>query len=449
MLEPAQNVLEKLVQSSNFSLKSDPSLVGAVASAAADDDKDRAEKQTEKGAKDTENALRRKPELRPVHRGSQQSIDATFWHLLHVLAQGLALSRRGAARGLAEHWGALKYNQALTGDARSFMELSAEGKETAKEHYKAIQSRELGTGFALVSARRILEQRYPDRIVSIVPADTALFAGWKKLGRYKPQYFAEVWKPRERSLVIPIACKGHHSNASTSHSQLASASAHVEQVHIGPWNETPVLIFSTELPPDGPVTVNTLCAKGSGGWLSNPRGESGKFDVQPDQENFFPDIHLPTEADESPATVPGFHVTPDRYEWFARVLARTAAAGVTAFAGDGGATAQYLTDRQGRKHFTGFTHAAAGSVRDACHTLFGIKFSGTDHIFRLNGTRVEAFSGVANDLLQLLVEGRVERYRHGVYERRSTWPSGSWSNSWNGPVSIHADGTVLAMRVLP
>ncbi|WP_037294622.1 hypothetical protein [Saccharomonospora azurea] len=446
MLEPARSVLEQLIQSSNFSLNSDPSLVGAVASAAAKDDERRAKERPERGL--TDNALRRKPELWPVPLKERRTDGITPWHVLHVLARSIALSRRGAARGLAEHWGALKYSQALTGNAGSFMRLSAEGKRTA-QRYKAIQSEELGTGFALVAARRILEQHYPERVVSIVPADTALYAGWRQLGRYKPQYFAEVWKPGKRSLVIPIACKGHHSNASTSHSQLASASAHVEHVHIGPCPSHNWSRGLQSVPPDGPVTVNTLCAQGSGGWLSSPRSERSNLDVLVDETNFLDGIQPPAEGGERPKPVDGFHVTPDRYEWFARVLARTAAAGVTAFAGDGGATTQYLTRRQGREHFTGFTHAAAGSVRDACHILFGIKFSGTDHIFRLNGTRVEAFSGVANDLLQLLVEGRVERYRHEVYERRSTWPSGLRSDSWNGPVSIHADGTVLAMRILP
>ncbi|OQO93630.1 hypothetical protein B1813_03540 [Saccharomonospora piscinae] len=450
MLKPAANVLKDLAQYSNISLRSDSSLVGAVVTAAAHDDEQRAKKQAEKDTKDKDDkdtALRRKPGLKPVPAWGGRSIEITPWDVLHVLGRAIALSRRGAARGLAEHWGALKYSQALTGDTRSFMKLSAEGKMTA-EHYKNLQSRELGIGFALVAAQRVLTQRYPDRVVSIVPADTTLSAGWSARGTYRPQYFAELWKPGEPSLVLPIACKGNHSNAARSYSQLASASAHVETVHIGPWNETPVFIFSTELPPDGHVTVHALCALGRGGWLSRPHAESEGLDVKLSDENYFPEIRLPTESDNPPSSVTGFHVTPERYEWFRRVIARTDAAGLTAFAGDGGATTQYLTDRQGAKNFTGFAHAAAGSVQDVAHTLFGIRFTGTDHVFRLNGTRVEAFSGVADDLLHLLAEGRVEQYRREIYERRSSWPSNSSNVSWNGPVSVHPDGTVLAMRLL-
>ncbi|WP_043843141.1 hypothetical protein [Amycolatopsis taiwanensis] len=462
VLKPAEKVLEELAQCSNISLRSDSGLVGAVADAAAAADNEKRKKQAEeKKSKDEDYVLRRKPGLQPIPGPGwgERSVQLTPWDVLHVLGRAIALSRRGAARGFAEHWGALKYSQALTGDAGSFMKLSAEGKVTA-DHYKALQSSELGIGFALALARRVLARRHPDRVVSIVPADTALRAGWALTSRdkgprnsygYRPQFFAELWKPGEPSLALPIACKGNHSNASNatySHTQLASASAHVEGVHIGTWNETPALIFSTELPLEGYVTVHALRAEGSGGWLGRTYAEGGGLDVELKDENHFPQIQLPAEGNDTPASVPGFHVTPELYGWFAKVLARTAAAGVTAFAGDGGATAQYLTERQGKKHFTGFAHAAVDSVQDAAHTILGTCFTGTDHVFRLNGTRVEAFSGVEKDLFDLLAEGQVEQYRREIYERRSAWPSKSWDGPWGGPVSVHQDGTVLAMRLL-
>ncbi len=460
MLKSAEDVLKDLAQCSNVSLRSGSRLVGAVADAAADDDEKRAKKHAEKESpKDEDDVLRRKPELRPISVWGEESAQLTPWEVLHVLGRAIALSRRGAARGLAEHWGALKYSQALTGDTGSFMKLSAEGKETA-DYYKANQSSELGVGFALALARRVLAQHHPDRVVSIVPADTALRAGWALTSRekgprrqknypYRPQFFAELWKPDAPSLVLPIACKGNHSNAAHSHDQLASASAHVEAVHIGAWNETPAMVFSTELPLDGHVTVHALCAGGSGGWLSRPNAESGDLDVELSDTNHFPDIQTPANGEEAPSSVPGFHVTPKRYEWFGQVLARTAAAGLTAFAGNGGATSQYLTERQGRKHFTGFVHAATGSVQDAQNVLLGIPFVGTDHIFRLNGVRMEAFSGVTTALFDLLDHGRVEQYRREIYSHRYAWPRDSWDSSWGGPVSVHLDGTVLAMRRLP
>ncbi|MFJ7157100.1 hypothetical protein ACIQUQ_19405 [Streptomyces sp. NPDC101118] len=137
-------------------------------------------------------------------------------------------------------------------------------------------------------------------------------------------------------MAIPIACKGNHSNAATSHTQLASASAHVEAVHIGAWNETPVLVFSTELPTEGPLTVHALQARGTGGRLNIARDTPDNHLDQPvEDENIYPGIQRPHEGDATPAPEPGFHVQPEHYPWFRRVLARTAAAGLTAFAGDG------------------------------------------------------------------------------------------------------------------
>lgn len=62
---------------------------------------------------------------------------------------------------------------------------------------------------------------------------------------------------------------------------------------------------------------------------------------------------------------------------------------------------------------------------------------------------MEAFSGVANNLFDLLARGQVQQYRHEIYANRYDWPTASWDNSWNGPVSVHPDGTVFAIRLLP
>ncbi|MGW1176282.1 hypothetical protein ACWD4P_21520 [Kitasatospora sp. NPDC002543] len=153
---------------------------------------------------------------------------------------------------------------------------------------------------------------------------------------------------------------------------------------------------------------------------------------------------LPGEGAE-----PGFHIGADHFAWFQHALARTGAAGLTAFAGDAAATVPYLTARQGRKRYEGISHAAIGSVQDADHELLGIPFVGTDHVLRLNRTRVEAFSGVAEDLFEHLAERRLTRYRDEAHARRSSWPTATWDDDWDGPVSIHPDGSVLALRVLP
>ncbi len=461
-MKPAEQVLNDLVQLSSISVDSGRELVGRVDAAARADDKTREQKQEQEDKKqkkgvDTEK-LRRKPVLAPIpERELARHVRLTPWELLHALGSSMALSRRGAGRGLAEHWGCLKYNQALTGNAGSFLALSTEGRDTA-EYYKALQSDELGVGFGLVLAERLLERRYPDHSVSIVSADTALRAGWALTSRdkghrsgyrYRPQFFAEVWKPGEPSRVIPIKCKGNHSNAATSHDHLASASAHVEAVHIGAWDETPALIFSTEIPVDGPLTVHALQAPGTGGWLRAKTDTPGtSLDEQVQEQNIFPGIQPPAEGDKTPDNELGYHVQQGHYRWFQQVVARTAAAGLGAFAGDGSTTAEYLTKRQGSERFSGFADATVGSVRDARHKLMGGPFVGTDHVFRLNRTRVEAFSGVAEDLFAHLVKGDVEQYRADVHDRRSDLPRVGWDDSWGGPVSIRRDGSALAIRLL-
>ncbi|WP_032917276.1 hypothetical protein [Streptomyces rimosus] len=126
---------------------------------------------------------------------------------------------------------------------------------------------------------------------------------------------------------------------------------------------------------------------------------------------------------------------------------------LTAFAGDGESIAALLTTRQGNDFFQSFAHAASGSVHDARYTLLGERFEGTDHVFRLNGERVQAFSGVAKDILDALVTRKDEK-RHAdiaAYRQRAhawrTKPNGTyWDHEWDGVILISRDGTVLAMR---
>ncbi|MFB7406462.1 hypothetical protein ACFCZ2_04675, partial [Streptomyces sp. NPDC056202] len=420
-MKPTEEVLQDLTQPSNISIHSDDALVGKVEAAITADDKKRKENEDE--------PLRRKPALVPIPSTElPRQLEVTLWDVLHTLARATALSWRGAGRGLAEHWGALKYTQALAGGRDSFLGLTDEGHRIA-DHYKSLQSGELGIGFALTLAEHVLRSRFPDHSVTIVPADTVLRAGWaltsrdkgeKVKYRYRPQYFAEVWRPDEPSLVIPLACKGNHGDAATSADQLASASAHAEALHIGAWNETPGLLFSTQLPTDGgTMTVHALQAPNSGGRLSPAEGREANLNAPPFQANVMPDIHPPTEGLVTPEPVRGCHVQPKDYAWFQESLAHTTAAGLMAFTGSGHATAHHLTDRQGRKRFTGLEHAAAMSVQDAAHTLFGTAYVGTDHVFRLNGPRVEAFSGVDEEVFRLLARGDIKRASHLAADRRN------------------------------
>ncbi|MEU3830318.1 hypothetical protein AB0F36_34135 [Streptomyces sp. NPDC029080] len=89
------------------------------------------------------------------------------------------------------------------------------------------------------------------------------------------------------------------------------------------------------------------------------------------------------------------------------------------------------------------------SIQDAAHTLFGNEYVGTDHVFRLNGPRVEAFSGVDKEVFRLLARGDIEEYRALVHASRHVRFRLTFDTDWGGPVSVHADGSIFALRLLP
>ncbi|WP_349458080.1 hypothetical protein [Nonomuraea sp. B19D2] len=447
-MKEAVEVLKDLAKSWNVQVNSTSALAAAVASASARDDAQRRE--------DKRDPLRRKPGLGRLPAVMRDmSIKITPWEVLHALGRASVLSRQGAGRGLAEHWSCLKYCQALDGASGHYMALSREGLNP-RRHYKTVQSGELGIGFALALAEHIIRERYPDHTVSLIDADIALQAGWALTGkdvkrrdwiRLRPDYLLEVWKPGEPSKVIPLACRGTHGKTQYVHTQLASASAQVEAVHVGPWNTTPSLVMSTELLGQGGIIVHALHAEGDGSLSVAPDDPAADANQALDDLNIYPEVRLPAEGEEEPR-VSGFQVQPEHFAWFRRAIIRAGAAGLMAFTGGGDPTAQYLTKRQGREHFEGFTHPGTGIVQDVAHRIGGTKFIGTDHVFRLNGTRVEAFSGVAESLFLHLYNGKVERYRRAAHALRSQWLSTEATQGWDGPVSLREDGSVMAMRLL-
>ncbi|MEU7072764.1 hypothetical protein AB0B30_19935 [Streptomyces narbonensis] len=108
--------------------------------------------------------LRRKPDLAPIPQTElPRQFEVTLWDVLHTLARATALSWRGAGRGLAEHWGALKYTQALAGGRDSFLGLTDKGHRIA-DHSRSLQSGELGIGFALTLAQHLLGSRFPEYV---------------------------------------------------------------------------------------------------------------------------------------------------------------------------------------------------------------------------------------------------------------------------------------------
>ena len=230
-IEEVESVLRGLVDPSQVDVSSGEGLVGKVASAAADHDK----KAKEKGKE----PLRRKPGLRPVPPLHSSRSEPTPLGVLHALGRAISLDGKGSARGIAEHWGCMKYALALSSEGGAGrMVLSEEGRTPERQH-KKLQSEELAIGFGLVAVEKLLRKRYPERRFSVVSAEAALRVGWPLTGSaYRPHFFVEAWRPDAPSMVFPVVCKGHHGRAASSYPQLASASAHVEAAHIGEWNQT-------------------------------------------------------------------------------------------------------------------------------------------------------------------------------------------------------------------
>lgn len=208
--------------------------------------------------------------------------------------------------------------------------------------------------------------------------------------------------------------------------------------------------MSTELlAPDG-ITVNALQAPGQGLLPMRPATGRGSADAVLSERNptYVGAVKVPAVAGRRERIQDGFLIPLKDLGWYGQLLARTGAAGQLAFAGAGTEISQYLTDKQGHKHYKQQTFAGSSSVRDARHKIGPTVYVGTDQVFRLNRVRVEAFSGIAEELYELLVKGEVETYRNRTYDLRHTYPTSTTAPLW-GPVSFGDDGTVMALRVLP
>ncbi|KAB8163890.1 hypothetical protein FH609_018735 [Streptomyces sp. 3MP-14] len=389
-----------------------------------------------------------------------------------MLARASTLARQGRGRGLAEHWQALKYCQALAGDGLDGRLVLTEEGQSPERWYRSMQARELGRALGLAVAERAVRDNYPEHLLSTVDAEVVLLAGFARSGqrptlgmRPRPDFLIEAWRPGEPSIVFVVTVNGNHQvvakermNRSdrTTLQQLARGSERAEHFHLGKWNNTPCLLVSTELLARRGITAHALMAPGAGRLPVRPPEGRGSADVDPDRTGLLPDrnlpfanaVPLPSKEGSGARSHDGFFVPEADLAWFGRVLARSGAASQLAFAGAGVEIAPYLTEKQGFKHYRERTFAGASSVRDAEHQLGQHRYVGTDQVFRLGGRRVEAFSGMAKELYAPLARGEVEEYRRRAYELRDSWPRTTTVEGW-GPASFGTDGTVMALRLLP
>ncbi|MFJ9692118.1 hypothetical protein [Kitasatospora sp. NPDC101183] len=464
MAPTTEDVLERLRRPLPVRVVTGPTLVANAAKAATAMDRRRKKGKGGTTRDDVEQG-RRKPGLAPLASADRGELVLTPWALLGALARATTLARQARGRGLAEQWQVLKYCRALDADGRGRLALTTSGR-IPELWYRHMQARELGRAFGLAVAERAVRNAFPDRLVSVVEADAVLLAGFARSGkqsgnrptlgkRPRPDHFIEAWRPGEPSVLFAVTVNGSHQIATsrtsaadrTAFGQLARGAERAEHFQLGRWNNTPCLLMSTELLATGGITVNALRASGAGLLPVRPDAGPGSADGEVRRRNppYSGSVRVPASGDRSARVQDGFFIPRADAAWFGRVVARTAAAGQLAFAGAGKEIAPYLTDDQGRRLYEDEPFAGSASVRDARHTFGPAGFVGTDQVFRLLGNRVEAFSGVAEDLFDLLKVGELEKYRRQAYARRSDWPTGTTADRWD-VVSFADDGTVLALR---
>ena len=407
----------------------------------------------------------RRKNLQPLlPQEAPTAIEVMPWEILHRLGRATVLSGQGASRGLAEHWGCLKYCQALCGheNGRGAMALSAEALRPV-HHHKTVQSEELGIGFALAAATRILALRWPDHTFTVIDADIALQAGWALGGRdlvsredvkLRPDYFIEARPPRGPSKITVLECKGTHSDAGYARKQLAKASSQVDAVHLAGRGALPSLAIAAELRAKTGITLHVLDPDGDGTLDVQDDSRAEPLNSPVEELNIVPHFTVPVEDEEGRThshKISGFRITPEHNAWFRNVLARTTAAGLMAFCGDREHAAPFLTKRQGARRFTEYVFAGTGSVLDVTNEISGMQFVGTDQVFRLGGVRLEAFSGLAEPLFERLKNGDVASYRQQAHDIFAAWTEGrgNANQGWDGPVDVDPDGSVMALRQLP
>lgn len=273
----AFEVIERLSEPLAVQVNSSTALVEGMGKAAAAIDRERAKKGFKKDVHGP-----RRPDLGQVPLPERVALQITPWDLLATFARATTLARQGRGRGLAEHWQGLKYCRAFAGDRHGSLRLTNEGK-APELSYRAMQARELGRAFGLAVAERVIRERFPDHLVSIVDAEIALLPGFARIkpagtlgARPRPDFLLEVWRPGEGSRIFVVNVNGNHqavtaktsASSRTTYKQLARSSERVERFHLGRWNNTPAFLTSTEFLAAAGVTVHMLHA---GEGSSSPR----------------------------------------------------------------------------------------------------------------------------------------------------------------------------------
>jgi len=268
----------------------------------------------------------------------------------------------------------------------------------------------------------------------------------------RPDYFLVGLRKGAPIRLVTVECKGSHGRPVAQHDQLAKASAQVNAVVIGAADGSavspPSLLMATALGGTGGIDMRILDPEGDG-VLALPGDRVPSLNGPVEQFNEMPGIPVRT-LEGRMDTRPGFYLLPQQSEWFARVLSRTSAASLLAFAGDRTSARELLTSRQRSRVGADYTHPGTGVRFDTSVTLGGLNFVGTDHVFRMGAQRMEAFSGVYDGLRDLLARKDLQGYQDHLPEVQAEWARirPRVLEEWGGVVDMDSDGALLGLRVI-
>ncbi|MFG1928954.1 hypothetical protein [Cryptosporangium sp. NPDC048952] len=275
----------------------------------------------------------------------------------------------------------LRYCEAFVSRPRArmdqrFLAMAQRAMDSVRYHGATQQSEDLGIGFAIVLAKRILHERDPGRTYLAVDAEMVLEAGTddsRLFGerlksradtKMRPDYFLLGTKRgngRTATSVLVLECKGTRDGYHAPE-QLAKAMAQLDSVRIGS-RRPPGLAIASILSPRH-VAARILDPDGDDAlW----EGADRELDREPEDsvipleplvpeshaddpptqdmalfsERDYPEILGAPSADPSARSINApthdslvFAISDAKRQWFSQVLTRTAAFGAMLFAGD-------------------------------------------------------------------------------------------------------------------
>lgn len=431
---------------------------------------------------------RRKPPYQ-VPGFHERLVKVSPLEVLHEIGRATVFQERSPLRDYQRLWAQLRYCDvfgygSLAQGVGGRLLLMTEEALAKRFHHKTTQSEYLGIGFAIILAKRILEEQQPDYSYVPVDAEMALDAGFE-LPRYvgsrpksrrgtkmRPDYFLlghRIDGSRSTTRLVVLECKGTHSD-NYAIKQLGKAAYQLDSVRVGGTTPQGLMVATV-------LGKNRIVAK-----LLDPEGDielwSGstidldtipeQLDLVPlesadetmplratrapdeQQLSLFPELEsegsvqapsVPVSASEEASAVEAYPIPTERRGWFARVLGRTAAAGALLFAGNASNARHLVSERQLRRSSPDETPRAEGA--ETREIALG-SYIGTSHMIHWSGDQwMEIFHGLDRRLYHSLERDSISAYVTGLGQQ----PAGIYAEG-NEAFIATSDGTVTGFRVV-